>query len=176
MIGELFQCQIFFYCALERVCVGLLDAFFIDFTISCVIIIYNLGFSFPAVPKSEPAALLFLTQSEFLTEIRSVSLDGSTKMDRSFKITVRNTHFAIFFRISMKNSPTCSCSTRFAQLNTQILEMWHANRSVCLVSGTHEIGTLNLTCYSIDNFSISWSFPKPEIFSGLKSKSKNNRE
>lgn len=57
----------------------------------------NLGFSFLfAVPKSEPAALLFLTQSEFLTEIRSVSLDGTTKMDRSFKITVK-THALVIY-------------------------------------------------------------------------------
>lgn len=50
------------------------------------------------VPKSEPAALLFLTQSEFLTEIRSVSLDGSTAMDRSFKITVCSMHKIVEFR------------------------------------------------------------------------------
>lgn len=35
---------------------------------------------------------------------------------------------------------------------------------------------MNLTCHSFDDFSISWTFPKPEIFSGLKSKSEKRRQ
>lgn len=54
------------------------------------------------------------------------------------------------------------------QTNIHTLEVWHANRTVCIISGPQEIGKLEVSCYKIDDFNISWRFAQPEILSGFR--------
>lgn len=55
----------------------------------------------------------------------------------------------------------------FLQTNIQTFDIWHANRSCCLINGSNDNSPKDMTCFSIDDFSKSWKFPHPEIVTGL---------
>lgn len=47
--------------------------------------------------------------------------------------------------------------------NIQSFDFWHENRTICAINGSNNDNPKDLTCFSVDDFSISWTFPKPEI-------------
>lgn len=54
--------------------------------------------------------------------------------------------------------------------NIQSFDFWHANRTICAINGSNNENPKDLTCFSVDNFSISWTFPKPEIITNRNCK------
>lgn len=56
--------------------------------------------------------------------------------------------------------------------NIQTFDIWHANRSLCLINGSNDGNPKDLTCLNIDDFNISWKFPKPEAITQLNCKYK----
>ncbi len=48
--------------------------------------------------------------------------------------------------------------------------MWHRNRTVCVINGSSAVETVDFRCHNVDDLSISWKMPQPEIFSALSCK------
>lgn len=56
---------------------------------------------------------------------------------------------------------------QFIKANIQTFDIWHANRTICVINGSNNDHPKDLTCYNIDDFNKSWTFPKPEITTHL---------
>lgn len=54
--------------------------------------------------------------------------------------------------------------------NPQTIEMWHRNRTVCYINDNQKRNGMDFKCHNVDDFSIEWKLPTPELFSGLASK------
>lgn len=48
--------------------------------------------------------------------------------------------------------------------------MWHRNRTVCVINGSSAVETVDFRCHNVDDLSISWKMPQPEIFAALTCK------
>ncbi|KAJ6647667.1 Prolow-density lipoprotein receptor-related protein 1, partial [Pseudolycoriella hygida] len=69
-------------------------------------------------------------------------------------------------RTSITGDPWNSTSTY--KINNPItLEMWHRNRTVCVINGSSAVETVDFRCHNADDLSISWKMPQPDMFLAL---------
>lgn len=56
---------------------------------------------------------------------------------------------------------------QFIKANIQTFDIWHANRTICVINGPNNDSPKDLTCFNVDDFSKVWKFPKPEVVTNL---------
>lgn len=56
---------------------------------------------------------------------------------------------------------------QFIKANIQTFDIYHENRTVCVINGSDNDNPKDLTCFNVDNFHEWWNFPKPEIVTNL---------
>lgn len=52
---------------------------------------------------------------------------------------------------------------QFIKANIQTVDIWHANRTICVMNGSNNESPKDLTCFNMDDFGKSWIFPRPEV-------------
>lgn len=54
--------------------------------------------------------------------------------------------------------------------NLKTFDIWHSNRSCCLINGSDTGHWRNMTCFSVDDLNRSWQIPLPKLINQLKCK------
>lgn len=63
---------------------------------------------------------------------------------------------------------------QFIKANVQTFDIWHANRTICVINGSNNDNPKDLQCLWVDNFNKSWIFPKPEVATHINCKYRNS--